>query len=120
MGNIFVHVRMEAMSSLLKISQQTLWQILGKVVTSLSTFVILALIARNYSEEGTGIFTLVLTYLAMFYLLSDFGFNAHALKKYQISNIKYQKEEFRKLLGTRILWSISLVILAIATLLFWP
>ena len=119
MGFVFIHARMEKMNTLQKISQQTLWQILGKVVTSLSTFVILGLVARNYGEEGTGIFTLALTYLAIFYLLSDFGFNAHVLRKFKVQSEKL-KVEWRKLLGTRILWSVVLVILAVGSLPLWP
>lgn len=93
--------------------KQTIWQTIGKAVTSISTFIILGIISRNYKEAGTGIFTLSLTYLSMINFLVDFGFNAHALKKFQI-------EEFRRLLGTRILWSAVLIILAIFTLPFWP
>jgi len=104
---------------LLKISQQTLWQILGKVVTSLSTVIILGIVARNYGEAGTGVFTLALTYLAIFYLLADFGFNAHVLKKLKVQSEKL-KVEYQKLLGTRIFWSGILVILAVSTLPFWP
>ena len=100
------------MQSLLKISQQTLWQVLGKVVTSISTFIILGIVARNYGEDGTGVFTLALTYLAIFYLLSDFGFNAHVLRK--------GTAEWQKLLGTRLIWSCLLVVLAVGTLPFWP
>lgn len=100
------------MQNLIKISQQTSWQILGKVVTSVSTFIILAIVARNYQESGTGTFTLALTYLTMFFLIADFGFNAHVLRK---ARIKWQK-----LLGTRLLWSLVLVILAIVPLPFLP
>src|SRR3990167_4057689 len=105
---------------LLKVFKQTFWQVLGKVVTSLSTLIILGLISRNYGEEGTGIFTLALTYLAMFYLLSDFGFNAHVLRKIQTSSIKIQNNEWQKLLGTRFIWSAALVMIAIGLLPFWP
>ncbi|MBI2329771.1 flippase [Candidatus Daviesbacteria bacterium] len=95
-----------------KILEQSFWQVLGKGVTSLSTFIILGLVARNYGQEGTGIFTLALTYLAIFYLLADFGFNAHLLKDARF--------EWQKLLGARILWSVILVILAIGLLPFLP
>jgi len=94
------------------IFKQTFWQIIGKIITSISTFIILGIIARNYHEAGAGIFTLVLTYLTMFNLLVDFGFNAHVLRKGQW--------QWNKLFGTRILWSLVLVILAISTLFFWP
>lgn len=95
-----------------KIFQQTSWQVLGKVVTSLSTFIILGLVARNYGASGTGIFTLALTYLAIFYMLADFGFNAHVLKKGDI--------EWNKLLGVRLVWSGLLVVLAVGLLPFLP
>lgn len=100
------------MEKIKKISQQTLWQLLGKAVTSFTTLIILGLVARNYGKEGTGVFTLALTYLAMFYMLSDFGFNAHVLKKGDI--------EWNKLLGTRIIWSGVLVGLAVGLLPFMP
>lgn len=114
------------MKSFFKISQQTFWQILGKAVTSLSTLLVLSLVARNYGEAGTGIFTLSLTYLAIFYLLSDFGFNAHVLKK--VSNLPSAEQssefivhsEWNKLFGTRILWSVFLVILSISILPLSP
>lgn len=103
----------------LKIFQQTAWQIFGKAVTVISTFIILGFLARNYGEEGTGIFTLALTYLAIFYLLADFGLNAHVLKnlKFQMLNVE---TEWQKLLGTRILWSAILVILAVGLLPILP
>lgn len=101
------------MSYLKKISQQTSWQILGKVVTSLSTILVLSLVTRNYGESGTGVFTLVLTYLAFFYLAADFGINAHILQVLQDSKQKTQNE-FRRLLGLRLVWSVVLIILSVA------
>lgn len=99
--------------SLRKISQQTTWQILGKAVTSLSTYLILTLIARTYHESGTGVFTLAITYLSIFYLLSDFGFNAHILR------VGWEGA-WQKLLGMRLMWSLLLIILAVGLLPFLP
>ncbi len=107
------------MQSLIKISQQTLWQLLGKAVTSISTFVILGILARNYGKEGVGVYTLAATYLAIFYLLADFGFNTHLLKELKSKNLNL-KIEYQKLLGTRILWSAMLIAVALALLPFWP
>ena len=107
------------MQNLLKISQQTFWQLIGKVVSSLTTFIVLGLIARNFGEEGTGIYTLAVTYLAIFFLLSDFGFNAHVLRR--VKNLESRvKEEWQRLLGARIMWSAVLVVLAVGLLPFWP
>ncbi len=103
-----------------KISQQTLWQISGKAVSVVSTIIILGLITRKYGEEGTGIFTLALTYISMFMLLSDFGFNAHVLKSLQSSVFSLQKQMFRKLLGTRIVWAMVLIGISISILPFLP
>lgn len=100
------------------ISQQTAWQVLGKIVTSFSTFIILGLVARNYGKEGTGVFTLVLAYLGIFYMLGDFGFNAHVLKR--VKGKGESVKEWRQLLGTRIIWSAVLVTVAVGTLSFWP
>ncbi len=107
------------MRQFLKISQQTLWQMAGKVVTSFSTFIMLGLVARNYGPTGTGVFTLALTYLAIFYLLADFGFNAFVLK--EVTGHSLQSTDiWRKLLGTRIMWSGVLIALAVGLLPFWP
>ena len=96
-----------------KIFKQTFWQIIGKVVTSVSTFIILGIVARNYKEDGTGVFTLMLTYLSMFFLLGDFGFNAHVLKKITDTSESEKSNQWRRLLGVRIFLSILLILSAI-------
>ncbi|QQG43743.1 MAG: flippase [Candidatus Daviesbacteria bacterium] len=106
------------MQSLLKISQQTFWQLIGKLVASVSTFVVLGIVARNYGESGTGLFTLALTYLAIFFQLVDFGFNAHLLG--QVHGSSERLKEVRKLLGVRLVWALLLIILAVGLLPFWP
>lgn len=119
------------MDQLFKISKQTAWQILGKLVTSVSTFIILGVVTRNYGQEGTGVFTLSLAYLAMFYLLADFGFNAHVLRKLKVQPLDFArserfgkseklKVEWRQLLGTRLVWAAVSVILAVGLLSFLP
>ncbi|MDO8576971.1 MAG: flippase [Candidatus Daviesbacteria bacterium] len=107
------------MSNFKKIFQQTFWQIAGKIITSLSTFIILGLVTRNYGKEGTGVFTLALTYLSMFYLVADFGFNAYVLSRVKGAGFRVQ-EEWNKLLGTRLIWSMLLVGVAVGLLPFWP
>ncbi|MCL5784643.1 MAG: oligosaccharide flippase family protein [Patescibacteria group bacterium] len=103
------------MSSLFKVSQQTLWQLLGKAITSLATFIILGMVARNYNEAQTGIFTLALTYLAFFYLAVDFGLNALVLQR-----LDQEEGHWQKLLGMRFALSSILVTLAVLLVAVWP
>lgn len=103
----------------LKIFQQTSWQIFGKAVTVISTFIILGTITRNYGEEGTGVITLALTYINMFFLLADFGLNAHIQRTIEHLEKDKQEQIFRKLLGTRLLWAFALVVLSIILLPFF-
>lgn len=105
------------MRTLVKISQQTFWQSVVKLITTSSGFIILGVVARNYGEDGTGSFTLALTYLGFFYILSDFGFNALVVRRLQE---KDSSLEWRKLLGTRIIWSGFLTVLALGLVFLLP
>lgn len=107
------------MDILKKIISQASWQILGKFITALSTFLILGIVARNYKEGGVGTFTLALTYLSIFFLIGDFGFNAHILKKVRGLGYRVQ-DEWRKLLGIRVFWSVILIVISVSLLIFLP
>jgi len=100
------------MSVFLKVSQQTVWQLVSKVITSLSTLFILAIISQNYGEVGTGVYTLALAYLAFFYVATDLGLNAHLLPYLVNTNTAV----WQKLLGGRILISVGLMILSLIIL----
>lgn len=93
------------MKTIFKVFTQTSWQMLARLVGAFSNFLILALVTRTYGEEGTGIFTLALTYLAIFFLLADLGLNAYVLPK-------LSKLEANKLFNFRLIWSVLLVFLA--------
>ena len=108
------------MQKILKISQQTLWQAIFKVVTTTGGFIILGIVSRKYGESGLGSFTLALTYLAFFYILADFGFNGYILNRLQVTprqdsgQAGYRLQlEWRKLLGVRIIWGLILTFLAV-------
>lgn len=107
------------MQKIRKIIQQTFWQGVVKIITTISGFLILGIISRKFGEAGTGDFTLALTYLAFFYIFADFAFNAHVLKRLQDTGYRVQ-EEWKKLLGTRILWSSLLIIISLLILIFLP
>ena len=89
----------------------------AKIISSLCTIIILALVARNYGTSGTGVYTLAIVYLSFFYLAVDFGLNAHVLPDLIKENFGLS---FQKLLGIRIFWAFILMILASSIILFWP
>lgn len=116
MGPVLFRVRIIQVNQFLKIFHQTSWQIFGKIITAFSTFIILGIIARNYGEQGTGRITLALTYLNMFFLLADFGLNAHLIRIMEALDKVQQQLLWRKLLGTRLLWASILVVISILLL----
>lgn len=94
--------------SLRKIANQTGFQLAGKVLSSLVTLFSLSLITNHYGTEGTGVYTLVLTYISFFYLAADLGLNAYAL-----ALLNREEELFSKILGFRLLLAVLLVVIAI-------
>jgi O-antigen/teichoic acid export membrane protein len=102
-------------SDFLKISQQTIWQIISKFATALSTFIVIGFVSRVYGEMGIGTFTLALTYLGFFYLASDLGLNAYFLPKLSI-----YKDVANSLFNARLIWSFILIISANIIALFLP
>lgn len=91
-----------------KVGGQTFWQLFGKVLTSISTILLLSLISRNYGESGIGVYTLAITYLGFFFLAGDLGVNAFGIKYLDKSPIY-----FNKILGFRLVHNTLLVIIAI-------
>lgn len=100
-----------------KVSQQTLWQILGKGISSLSTLLILGIMTRTYGEEGTGIFTLSLTLIAFLTMAVDLGLNPHLLPRFLKENFSL---EWQKLLGLRLILATFLIFFGGLIILIWP
>lgn len=105
------------MDILRKIFQQTSWQILGKIVSSLSTILILGLVSRSFGTTGTGVYTLAIIYLSFFYLAADLGLNAHILPQLLKENSSLT---FQKLLGLRVVLAVFLMFLGSLIILVWP
>lgn len=105
------------MEQVSKILKQTSFQLLGKAITSLSTIFSLIIITRYFSESGVGIYTLALNYLAFFYLIADFGINADIISKFSSDNLE---KVWQKLFGMRIILALTLIILALLAINFYP
>lgn len=98
-----------------RIFHQASWQLLGKGVSVICGLIVLGLISRTYGREGTGIYTLSVTYISFFFLLADLGLNSYFLPKL--------KEDLRianKLFNIRFFWGVLLMIFANAILPFLP
>lgn len=100
-----------------KIAFNTSAQLVGKAATTISTIIIIVLITRNFSLEDFGNYTAILSYIALFYVFTDFGFNAIFVRETG-KNQEKQKEYFKNLLGLRLVTSILVVFLATAILAF--
>lgn len=95
-----------------KVAWNTSAQLIGRIVGAGTTFFLSILIARGFGAEGYGDFAKVTTYVALFYLLADFGMNAIYLQR--------QEAAWGELLGVRVVGSVVLMFLAIAILVFLP
>lgn len=96
-----------------KIAANTLSQVLGKIISAAATIAISFIVAQKLGAAGYGDFAKITTYVAFFFLLSDFGINAIYLQR-------KDKELFSTLIVTRILWSLLLTFVAVAILAFLP
>lgn len=96
-----------------KVAFNTFMQIVGKVGTAGAAFLITILIARTYGVASFGEFTKMTSYVALFYLLADFGFNAVYLKE-------EKNLSFINLISLRGIWSLILIFIALVVLIFLP
>lgn len=100
-----------------KVAYNTLYQLIGKAVSTVSTLIITRLVAEYLGVSGYGDFAIILTYAAYFYIVTDFGINAVIVK--DIASKKEKLPAYIKNLTTLrtvmagILILIGLVILAL-------
>ena len=78
-----------------KIAANTFVQILGKLISSGSTFLITVLVARRFGVTGFGEFVKITTYVSLFYLVVDFGLNATVLR--ELENEKLKSKNYQEL-----------------------
>ena len=100
-----------------KLAYNTLFQVVGRAITAVSTFAITFLIARNFTVGDYGSFTAIISYITLFFVFSDFGFNAVFVRETG-SNEAKQKEYFKNLLALRLVISISVAFIAVTILVF--
>ncbi|MCG2686084.1 oligosaccharide flippase family protein, partial [Candidatus Parcubacteria bacterium] len=93
-----------------KIAKNTLFQIIGKVVTAGTTLVVTMLVTRRFGPGGYGDYMIMVAFPGFFWIIVDFGFNAAAVRE-----IVKDGNRARDYLGNLIL--VRLALAAVLTLL---
>jgi len=102
------------MSTKKLLATNTLSQIVGKIITGGTTFLMSILIARTFGASGYGDFTKITTFVAIFYLFADFGMNAIFIQQSE------NKHAYPILFTLRVIASTMLMFLTLAILAFLP
>jgi O-antigen/teichoic acid export membrane protein len=94
------------------IAKNTLYQIFARGATAFIGFLITLIIARKFGVFGYGDFTKITSYVALFYLVIDFGLNAFFLQ--------YENAKFKHLFYLRMLISLGIFLLLNGLAFFLP
>ena len=103
----------------LKIAKNTVYQIIGKVISMSITILAVVIITRVYGREGYGEFSLMQSWPALFFVIIDFGINAIAAKELSKDWSKAGKY-FGNILEIRALFSLLMIVMLSLTLKFFP
>lgn len=98
------------------ITSNTLLQLVARVFSSGSTFIISIYLAKILGIEGFGDFSKVTTYIPFFYLLVDLGLNASFLRLHN----EQKSITWQHLFGLRLLIAFGMTIFSLALLHFFP
>lgn len=97
-----------------KVLKNTSYQTFARILTSGSGFLISILIARSFGATTYGDYIKITSFVALFYLLCDFGINAIFLQR------KDSQESFKYLLSLRLIIAAALFVVANAIAFFLP
>lgn len=102
------------------VAVNTISQVIGKICSAASTFLITIYLARSLGASGYGEITKVLTFVSFFYLFADFGLNATYLQRDSESLNKTRHSLWNTLLTLRTVLSIGLIFVSLVVLVFLP
>lgn len=107
------------MSTAKVVASNTAYQFIGKFVTMACAILITGLLTRYYGSSGYGAYSLIISFPALFFIISDFGLNAVATR-----HLSVHEENINRYLGSisllRILFSVILMIVASTVVLILP
>ena len=102
-----------------KIAANTLYQLIGKVVSMSITILATIIVTRAYGREGFGEFSLMQNFPALFFIIVDFGINAIATREIS-QNWEKSVKYFANVLFLRVVMSFVFIMLCIVVLQFFP
>ncbi len=102
-----------------KILFNTIIQFVNRFAISGSAFIVNLIVAFYFGARGYGEYAKATTFIALFYLFTDFGLNAVTLRD-MTHDQKHQKGIVNNLFGLRTIASVILVILALIITYFLP
>lgn len=102
-----------------KIAANTVYQLVGKLVSLLITVGATVIITHSYGRELFGEFSLMQTWPALFFVIVDFGINAIATRELS-KDWMLASKYFGNILLIRVLMSIVIIALLMISLSFFP
>ena len=91
-----------------KIAWNTIYQIVGKLISMVITMTTVVIVTRTYGREGYGEFSLMQSWPALFFVIADFGINAIAARELTKDWSKANRY-FGNILMIRFLFSLLLI-----------
>jgi len=107
------------MSLTQKLAFNTIIQVLGKILATVASVIIVIYLTRYLGPGGYGQYTTILAYLGLFVVLADFGLSIYIARE-----VPKKEESIEKIvgnvLGLRLVLSIAALILASIIIIFMP
>ncbi|MBM4401802.1 MAG: flippase [Candidatus Cloacimonetes bacterium] len=107
------------MKAYLTIASNTLFQLLSRAATAIIALIVTRLITQNLGLQGYGDYQIVLSFVTLFWILTDFGLNAVVVRE-MASNEERLQSLFSALFSLRTALGVFLVFLCLAILSFLP
>lgn len=106
-------------STTIKIFNNTIYQLVGKLVSMSITVLATILVSRYYGLTGYGEFSLMQNIPGLFFIIADFGFNAISTRELA-RDFSSAAKYFGNILVLRVFVSLILILLVAITLSFFP
>lgn len=103
----------------LNVGVNTLYQVLARVTTAIVGFIAIRFIIGSLGVDGFGDYQIVITYVTLFWIVTDFGLNAIAVRE-MAAKEEELAENFAALLTLRGMLGVILLGLSWAILIFLP